>query len=222
MPPTRAEIAARPGLQHRELRRGSSAGARSQGRARAHPRRVARIAPEGHAGACPAPGCRSWVASPPAARSSPPSTSRRTVRSIPTLFAPRADYLLRVRGTSMRDAGILDGDLLAVHRTAEARSGQIVVARISGQGGDEVTVKRLKRRGARGRARRRKSRRSRRSSSIRRSTRSRSKGRRRPGPRRQELVAPPGSHGRQSEEERFRCTRSMARKARARRRPKLR
>ena len=48
----------------------------------------------------------------------------------------------------MRDAGILDGDLLAVHRTAEARSGQIVVARISGQGGDEVTVKRLKRRGA--------------------------------------------------------------------------
>ena len=48
----------------------------------------------------------------------------------------------------MQEAGILDGDLLAVHRTAEARSGQIVVARISGQGGDEVTVKRLKRRGA--------------------------------------------------------------------------
>ncbi len=70
------------------------------------------------------------------------------VRVDPTLFAPRADYLLRVRGLSMRDAGILDGDLLAVHRTADARSGQIVVARISGQGGDEVTVKRLKRRGA--------------------------------------------------------------------------
>jgi len=47
----------------------------------------------------------------------------------------------------MRDAGILDGDLLAVHRTSEARSGQIVVARIAGRGGDEVTVKRLKRRG---------------------------------------------------------------------------
>src|SRR4029077_1291178 len=45
----------------------------------------------------------------------------------PTLFAPRADYLLRVRGLSMRDAGILDGDLLAVHRTGDARSGQIVV-----------------------------------------------------------------------------------------------
>lgn len=61
----------------------------------------------------------------------------------PGLFRPRAHYLLRVRGLSMRDAGILDGDLLAVHRTREARSGQVVVARI----GDEVTVKRLKRRG---------------------------------------------------------------------------
>src|SRR5512134_2977472 len=65
----------------------------------------------------------------------------------PALFKPHADYLLRVRGASMRDAGILDGDLLAVHRTAEARSGQIVVARIGTRGGDEVTVKRLKRRG---------------------------------------------------------------------------
>jgi repressor LexA len=63
------------------------------------------------------------------------------------LFSPRADYLLRVRGTSMKDAGILDGDLLVVHRTADARSGQIVVARLSGAAGDEVTVKRLKRRG---------------------------------------------------------------------------
>ena len=59
----------------------------------------------------------------------------------PGLFSPRADYLLRVRGNSMVDAGILDGDLLAVHRTEEARSGQIVVARLD----DEVTVKRLKR-----------------------------------------------------------------------------
>jgi repressor LexA len=61
----------------------------------------------------------------------------------PELFASRADYLLRVRGTSMRDAGILDGDLLAVRRTGEARPGQIVVARVE----DEVTVKRFKRRG---------------------------------------------------------------------------
>ena len=61
----------------------------------------------------------------------------------PNLFTPRADYLLRVRGMSMRDAGILEGDLLAVHRTQEARTGQIVVARLA----DEVTVKRLRRRG---------------------------------------------------------------------------
>lgn len=64
----------------------------------------------------------------------------------PGLFSPRADYLLRVRGLSMRDAGIEDGDLLAIHRTGEARSGQIVVARLTGAAGDEVTVKRLKRR----------------------------------------------------------------------------
>jgi repressor LexA len=63
----------------------------------------------------------------------------------PNLFSPRADYLLRVRGNSMVDAGILDGDLLAVHRTDEARSGQVVVARLD----DEVTVKRLKRTGRR-------------------------------------------------------------------------
>jgi repressor LexA len=61
----------------------------------------------------------------------------------PTVFHPRADYLLRVRGDSMKDAGILDGDLLAVHRTPDAVNGQIVVARI----GDEVTVKRFRRRG---------------------------------------------------------------------------
>jgi repressor LexA len=59
------------------------------------------------------------------------------------LFSPRADYLLQVRGMSMRDAGILDGDLLAVHRSAEARPGQVVVARL----GDEVTVKRFQPRG---------------------------------------------------------------------------
>jgi repressor LexA len=70
------------------------------------------------------------------------------LRLDPALFSPRADYLLRVHGASMKDAGILDGDLLAVHRSTEARSGQIVVARLGGPGGDEVTVKRLKRRGA--------------------------------------------------------------------------
>ena len=61
----------------------------------------------------------------------------------PAMFSPRADYLLTVHGMSMKDAGILDGDLLAVHRSAEAKAGQIVVARI----GDEVTVKRFSQRG---------------------------------------------------------------------------
>jgi repressor LexA len=61
----------------------------------------------------------------------------------PDLFKPRPDYALRVSGESMINAGINDGDLLLVHRTPQARSGQIVVARIN----DEVTVKRLQRRG---------------------------------------------------------------------------
>jgi repressor LexA len=59
------------------------------------------------------------------------------------MFSPRADYLLKVSGMSMKDIGILDGDLLAVHRSAEAKAGQVVVARI----GDEVTVKRFRKRG---------------------------------------------------------------------------
>ena len=61
----------------------------------------------------------------------------------PETFRPKADYLLKVRGTSMTEAGILDGDLLAVHRTRDAVNGQIVVARVN----DEVTVKRFSRRG---------------------------------------------------------------------------
>ena len=63
-----------------------------------------------------------------------------TTHSVPeSMFERRPDYLLRVRGMSMRDLGILDGDLLAVQATQQARSGQIVVARLD----DEVTVKRL-------------------------------------------------------------------------------
>jgi len=67
----------------------------------------------------------------------------REVAVEPGLFSPAPDYLLRVRGLSMRDAGILEGDLLAVKKAPEARNGQIVVARL----GDEVTVKRLQRKG---------------------------------------------------------------------------
>ena len=62
----------------------------------------------------------------------------------PGTFHPAADYLLRVRGDSMRDAGILNGDLLAVHRTGRVENGQVVVARLD----DEVTVKRFRQRGA--------------------------------------------------------------------------
>ena len=61
----------------------------------------------------------------------------------PALFQPQANYLLEVKGMSMRDAGIHDGDLLAVHRQPEAGNGEIVVARVE----DEVTVKRFRRRG---------------------------------------------------------------------------
>jgi repressor LexA len=59
----------------------------------------------------------------------------------PSLFQRTPDYLLRVRGMSMRDVGILDGDLLAVQATRDAKNGQIVVARL----GDDVTVKRFMR-----------------------------------------------------------------------------
>lgn len=57
------------------------------------------------------------------------------------MFHPQANFLLRVQGDSMIDAGILDGDLLAIHKTPQARGGEIVVARVE----DEVTVKRLRR-----------------------------------------------------------------------------
>lgn len=65
----------------------------------------------------------------------------REVGVDPELFAQRPDFLLKVQGLSMRDAGILDGDLLAVRKAPEARQGQIIVARL----GEEVTVKRLHR-----------------------------------------------------------------------------
>jgi repressor LexA len=61
----------------------------------------------------------------------------------PRIFQPRAHYLLKVRGMSMKDIGILDGDLVAVHRTPDVRSRQVVVARLD----NEVTVKRYKQEG---------------------------------------------------------------------------
>lgn len=61
----------------------------------------------------------------------------------PSLFRPNADFLLRVNGMSMKDIGILDGDLLAVHKTQDVHNGQVVVARVE----DDVTVKRLDKQG---------------------------------------------------------------------------
>ncbi|MFC3122575.1 transcriptional repressor LexA [Agaribacter flavus] len=62
----------------------------------------------------------------------------------PAMFHPGADFLLRVSGMSMKDIGIMDGDLLAVHKTQEVRNGQVVVARVD----EDVTVKRFERKGA--------------------------------------------------------------------------
>lgn len=62
----------------------------------------------------------------------------------PSMFKPQADFLLRVHGESMKDIGIMDGDLLAVHKTQDVRDGQVVVARVE----DDVTVKRLERKGS--------------------------------------------------------------------------
>ena len=70
--------------------------------------------------------------------------TRTKTAGIVALFQPKPHYLLRVYGMSMRDAGILDGDLVAVHRTPEVRSRQIVVARLD----DEVTVKRYRQTGS--------------------------------------------------------------------------
>ncbi len=62
----------------------------------------------------------------------------------PSMFHPNADFLLRVKGMSMKDIGIMDGDLLAVHKTDQANNGQIVVARVD----EDVTVKRFERKGS--------------------------------------------------------------------------
>ena len=153
-PPTRAEIAAQLGFKSAnaaeehlqalarkgviELVSGTSRGIRLKGAARPEPR----------AGAfsLPLPGM-DQLALPLIGRvaaGSPILAQEhvdQTYHVEPTLFARRPDYLLRVRGMSMRDAGIIDGDLLAVQSAREARNGQIVVARL----GDEVTVKRFHR-----------------------------------------------------------------------------
>lgn len=151
-PPTRAEIAKALGFKSAnaaedhlkalarkgaiELTAGASRGIRLLGAAPA-------------AAAAPAPSLLEQLFLPIVGRvaaGSPILATEHVEREIgvePALFNQTPDYLLRVRGLSMRDAGILDGDLLAVKKSSEARNGQIVVARI----GDDVTVKRLSKSG---------------------------------------------------------------------------
>lgn len=153
-PPTRAEIAAQLGFKSAnaaeehlqalarkgviELISGTSRGIRLRGAGRASAR--------GDTRSLPLPGM-AQLALPLIGRvaaGSPILAQEhvdQTYHLEPSLFAQRPDYLLRVRGMSMRDAGIMDGDLLAVQSTREARNGQIVVARL----GDDVTVKRFHR-----------------------------------------------------------------------------
>jgi repressor LexA len=138
MPPTRAEIAGAFGFASPNAAEDHLQGAGEEGcdhprarlGARHPPGRATRPAADRHGGAAGSPLL---------------AVENRlgNIRIDPALFTPRADFLLRVRGLSMIEAGILDGDLLAVHRTSEASNGQIVIARL----GDEVTVKRFKRRG---------------------------------------------------------------------------
>ncbi|MCU0935120.1 MAG: transcriptional repressor LexA [Gammaproteobacteria bacterium] len=139
MPPTRSEIAAAMGF-------------RSVNAAEEHLRALARKgAVEVLAGASRGIRLRGGVGLPVVGRvaAGSPILAQEHIEARypldPGLFRPRADYLLRVRGMSMRDAGILDGDLLAVHRTPDAEDGRVVVARLE----DEVTVKRLRREGNR-------------------------------------------------------------------------
>ena len=153
-PPTRAEIAAQLGFKSAnaaeehlqalarkgviELVSGTSRGIRLKG--------AGRTAVRGDTFSLPLPGM-AQLALPLIGRvaaGSPILAQEhvdQTYHLEPTLFPQRPDYLLRVRGMSMRDAGIMDGDLLAVQATREARNGQIVVARL----GEDVTVKRFHR-----------------------------------------------------------------------------
>jgi repressor LexA len=153
-PPTRAEIAAQLGFKSAnaaeehlqalarkgviELVSGTSRGIRLKG--------TARSAARGDVFSLPLPGM-AQLALPLVGRVAAGSPIlaqehvEQTYQIEPTLFSQRPDYLLRVRGMSMRDAGIMDGDLLAVQSTREVRNGQIVVARF----GDDVTVKRFHR-----------------------------------------------------------------------------
>lgn len=155
LPPTRGEIASGLGLRNRqgidqhlraleakgaiELRPGISRGIRI--REASVPTLIGTAAnDEGTASGLPLLG-RIAAGSPILAQ----GNIEDRIQVDPALFRPHANFILRVRGDSMKDADILDRDLLAVHQTTQARPGQIVVARI----GDEATVKYYRRQGHR-------------------------------------------------------------------------
>jgi len=138
LPPTRADIASGLGLKNRQGIDQHLRALQAKGAIELTPgiSRGIRL-PESPAPAAPEPGLpllgRIAAGSPILAQ----GNIEDRVLVDPTLFRPHADFVLRVRGDSMREADILDRDLLAVHRTTEARDGQIVVVRL----GDEATVK---------------------------------------------------------------------------------
>ena len=141
-PPTRAEIAQElgfksPNAAEEHLKALARKGAIEMTPGASRGIRIPDLSPH-----LPKPACPSSAASLLAHRYWPSSMSRNPARSAPP-FSIHAPIICCVHGMSMKDIGIYDGDLLAVHTTREARNGQIVVARV----GDEVTVKRFKRDG---------------------------------------------------------------------------
>ena len=139
MPPTRAEIAQRLGF-------------RSPNAAEEHLKALARkgaieIISGASRGYSPAYGRRTGFTVIGRVAAGEPLLAQQHIEGHfqvdPAMFKPNADFLLRVSGMSMKDIGILDGDLLAVHKPQDVRNGQVVVARID----EEVTVKRLKKQG---------------------------------------------------------------------------
>ncbi len=155
MPPSQAEIARAFGFRgvrsaqyHLEALEAAGAIERVPGRARGIRLRQATTAPQGVLERQPAgnddavrlPVLGRVAAGLPIGADVPTDMAESFLVLDRVLFSPSPDYLLKVQGDSMRDEGIFDGDLIGVHRTQEARSGQIVVARVD----DEITVKLLR------------------------------------------------------------------------------
>jgi repressor LexA len=148
LPPTRAEIVEHFGFASPNAAQCHLRALAERGAIELRPGRARGIVPL-HASSAPAPDPATTRSLPVIGRVAAGSpllaieNLEDEIQVDPGLFRPTPDYALKVRGDSMVGAGIDDGDLLLVHRTPEARAGQIVVARID----DEVTVKRLRRRG---------------------------------------------------------------------------